>query len=83
MTGTYSLQIKALKFFCASICFCIDYLFVGSELPEFLGGTCTCSCNGGCMRSDRGPWQDPDIMKVIFGIFFCEIYTYLLMKLNT
>ncbi|XP_040867857.1 phosphatidylinositol/phosphatidylcholine transfer protein SFH5-like [Glycine max] len=45
-----------------SIPFC---LFFNSQLPDFLGGSCSCPNDGGCLRSDKGPWNDPDILKLL------------------
>ncbi|KAL3637572.1 Phosphatidylinositol/phosphatidylcholine transfer protein sfh13 [Castilleja foliolosa] len=36
-----------------------------SQLPDFLGGSCTCNVEGGCLRSNKGPWNDPGIIKLI------------------
>ncbi|RDX61340.1 Phosphatidylinositol/phosphatidylcholine transfer protein SFH9, partial [Mucuna pruriens] len=36
-----------------------------SQLPDFLGGSCSCPNDGGCLRSNKGPWNDPNILKIL------------------
>lgn len=35
------------------------------QLPDFLGGSCSCPNDGGCLRSNKGPWNDPSILKLL------------------
>jgi len=34
------------------------------NLPDFLGGTCTCTEYGGCLYSNLGPWNDYEVVGV-------------------
>ncbi|KAL9246830.1 hypothetical protein vseg_020321 [Gypsophila vaccaria] len=34
-----------------------------SNLPALLDGECTCPNRGGCLLSDKGPWNDPKILQ--------------------
>nr|XP_027113158.1 phosphatidylinositol/phosphatidylcholine transfer protein SFH13-like isoform X2 [Coffea arabica] len=39
-----------------------------SQLPDFLGGLCSCPVEGGCLSSNMSPWNDPDIRKLVYNV---------------
>ncbi|KAL3616337.1 hypothetical protein CASFOL_039727 [Castilleja foliolosa] len=39
-----------------------------SQLPDFLGGSCSCSNEGGCLGSNKGPWNDAQIIKLVHAL---------------
>ncbi|CAN4077964.1 unnamed protein product [Withania somnifera] len=43
-----------------------------SNLPTFLGGDCTCSDYGGCLYSDKGPWNDPSVTTILQAMLEAE-----------
>ncbi|VAH78575.1 unnamed protein product [Triticum turgidum subsp. durum] len=45
----------------------IDESIMSSELPDFLGGKCRCEESGGCSKSDKGPWKDPNIIERVLN----------------
>ncbi|KAL2333943.1 hypothetical protein Fmac_015156 [Flemingia macrophylla] len=50
-----------------SLCKLLD-IIDSSQLPDFLGGSCTCPGEGGCLTFSKGPWKEPDIMKLVHNV---------------
>ncbi|XP_059662323.1 phosphatidylinositol/phosphatidylcholine transfer protein SFH13-like isoform X2 [Cornus florida] len=47
-----------------SLCKLLETIDSG-QLPDFLGGSCLCATEGGCFRANMGPWNVPEIIKLV------------------
>ncbi|GFQ04552.1 phosphatidylinositol/phosphatidylcholine transfer protein sfh9 [Phtheirospermum japonicum] len=45
-----------------------DYHTLLSQLPDFLGGSCSCPNEGGCLGSNKGPWNDAQLIKLVHAL---------------